>query len=344
MDGHTLIPAESSCNSLAGWYVDEYNMAQISLNLTDHEVTPIHVAFEEARKDAAELNLAVAGSEVVGLVPLAALLSAADYYCERENLFIVDERQRVMLAVQRLGLTSVAAFDVDARVIEYAVARQRREAGLVDEPLASKTVRAFVEVLGARTAAPGGGSASALAAAMGSGLGAMVGWMTFGWRKFEALDPTMRRLLPPLHGAMKALIPCVDADTDAFTDYMAAMKMPKGDGPDSAEGAARAAAMQAGLKTAIEVPLNVMRLGDRAWDAMLEMAAVGNFGSKSDLQVGARLLEVGIWGAFMNVRINLKDVADDAYTARVEGEGAALAARAKEMMAKTLAALEEREE
>ena len=121
------------------------------------------------RRVKTELKLAVVGSEVVGLVPLAALLAAADYYAEREGLFLVDERQRVTLAVQRLGLASVAPFDVDARVIEYAVAAQRRKAGCVDEPLASKTVRAFVEVLGARTAAPGGGSASALAAAMGSG-------------------------------------------------------------------------------------------------------------------------------------------------------------------------------
>merc|ERR1719336_2666406 len=124
--------------------------------------------------------------------------------------------------------------------------------------------------------------------------------MSYGNRKFQNLDGTMRKLIPPLHHAMKDQIPLIDADTDAFNDYMTALRMPKGDSEDSKEGKARLATMQAGLKVAIEVPLTTMRTGDRAWDAMVEMAKTGNIGSKSDLQVGARALEVGIWGAYQN--------------------------------------------
>jgi len=266
-------------------------------------------------------------------------MSAADYYCKKEGLFIVDEGQKVRLVVERLGLGSVAPFKPQERIIEYIIKRKPEEV----EPLASKTVREFIEVLGARTAAPGGGSASALMAAMGSGLGAMVGWMTYGSRKFESLDTTMRGLIPPLHHSMKDQIGNIDADTDAFTDYMVAMKMPKGDGPGSAEAKARDAAMQAGLKTAIEVPMTVMRVGDKAWDAMLEMSKVGNMNSKSDLQVGARALEVGIWGAYQNVLINMKDIKDDEYKGRITKEASGMADRAKTMMEAVLKGLDDRD-
>lgn len=322
-----------------GWYVDEYNLAQVSVNLTDIDVTSFHTAFEECVRISKDIGVAVAGSEVVGLVPLEAMMSAADYYCKKEGLFIVDEGQKVRLVVERLGLGSVAPFKPQERIIEYIIKRKPEEV----EPLASKTVREFIEVLGARTAAPGGGSASALMAAMGSGLGAMVGWMTYGSRKFESLDTTMRGLIPPLHHSMKDQIGNIDADTDAFTDYMVAMKMPKGDGPGSAEAKARDAAMQAGLKTAIEVPMTVMRVGDKAWDAMLEMSKVGNMNSKSDLQVGARALEVGIWGAYQNVLINMKDIKDDEYKGRITKEASGMADRAKTMMEAVLKGLDDRD-
>ena len=156
-----------------GWYVDEYNMAQISFNLLDFDVTPVHVAYESVVEEAKELGLAVVGSEIVGLVPKQALMQAADYYLEREGLFVPDEGQRVRLAIERLGLNSCGAFKPEERVIEYMCKDDS------EEPLASLSVRDFVEILGARTAAPGGGSAAAVCASMGSGLGAMVGWMTY---------------------------------------------------------------------------------------------------------------------------------------------------------------------
>ena len=182
-------------------------MAQISFNLLDFDVTPVHVAYESVVEEAKKLNLAVVGSEIVGLVPLGAMKEAAEYYMEQEGLFLPDEGQQVRLAVERMGFNSCAPFEPSERIIEWMC----KDADA--EPLASLSVRGFVEELGARSAAPGGGSAAAVAASMGAGLGAMVGWMTYGSRKWEDLDATMRRLIGPLDEAMKQLIPTIDADT-----------------------------------------------------------------------------------------------------------------------------------
>ncbi len=318
-----------------GWWVEEYGLAQVSINLEDFRTTPPHVAFEACVEGARALGLAVAGSELVGLIPLQALLQAADHYIAKEGLFILDERQKIRLAVERLGLSSVSPFVPGKRIIEHMIPKQD------DEPLASMSVRAFVEELGARSPAPGGGSASALVAAMGAALGAMVGWMTYGKRKFEAKDPVMRRLIPPLDEAMKALLPLIDKDTRAFDAYLAAVGMPK---ETADEKQARHAAMQAGLKAAVQVPLEVMRTADRCWDAMTEMARESNFASRSDLEVGARALEAGIWGASRNVAINLPEIEDEAFRCTTGDEAERLAARASSMRDSVLAALAARRE
>ncbi|MFA6233673.1 MAG: glutamate formimidoyltransferase [Bacteroidota bacterium] len=316
-----------------GWYVDEYNMAQVSMNLDNYKITPPHVAFEECVKDARELNLAAAGSELVGLIPLEAMLMAADFYIERENLFIIDERQKIRLAVERLGLNSVSPFVPEKRIIEYMIVNEG------SEPLASMSVRDFIELTGARTSAPGGGSASALIAGVGAALGAMVGWMTYGKKKFEEQDGAMRRLIPPLDNAMRKLIPMIDADTNAFNDYMAAMGLPK---ETAEQKSVRTAAMQAGLKKAVDVPLTTMRIVDTCWGSMEEMAAHGNINSKSDLEVGAKSLETGCWGAYKNVMINLGSITDEDFKLRVNGEAEAILAHAKEKCISVLSILEQR--
>jgi glutamate formiminotransferase / formiminotetrahydrofolate cyclodeaminase len=316
-----------------GWWVDEYNLAQVSMNLDDYTVTPPHVAFEECVREARALSVAVAGSEIVGLVPLKAILMAAEHYMAAENLFLVDERQKVRLAVDRLGLSSLAPFVPEKRIIEYMVGAKR------DEPLAGLSVRGFVEVLGSRTPAPGGGSAAALLASLGAALGAMVGWMTYGKRKFEEKDAVMRRLIPPLHQAMTELIPMIDADTRAFNDYLAALSLPRST-PE--EEAARLSAMEAGLKKAVEVPLTTMRLGDACWDALEEMAAHGNIASRSDLEVGARALEAGIWGAGRNVLINLDGISDEGFKTATRTAAEEMTERAQQRCVKVIKALEER--
>jgi glutamate formiminotransferase/formiminotetrahydrofolate cyclodeaminase len=315
-----------------GWWVEEYGLAQVSINLEDYRTTPPHAAFEACVERARELNLAVAGSELVGLIPLEAMLLAAEHYIRKENLFILDERQKIRLVVERLGLSSVQPFVPEKRIVEYMIPRED------DEPLASRSVRAFVELLGSRTPAPGGGSAAALIASMGAALGAMVGWMTYGKRKFEDKDAVMRRLIPPLDAGMRALVPMVDRDTRAFDAYLAAVGMPK---DTDEQRSARHAAMQEGLKAAVRVPLEVMRTADACWEAMGEMAAHGNLASRSDLEVGAKALEAGIWGAFRNVATNLPGIEDEAFRRETAEEAEALAARAallRDRVLKVLAA------
>jgi len=317
-----------------GWWVDEYNMAQLTCNLTNYIVTPPHILFEEVRKDAAELNIATAGSELVGLIPLEAMLMAADFYIEKENLFILEENQKIKLVIDRLGLNSISAFDPDKRIIEYIIKEEPAE------PLAGSTLRQFIEKIAARTSAPGGGSAAAAIAGIGAGLGAMVAQLTYGVRKFEHLDKDMRKIIPPLFDAAKSLIPMIDADTDAFNDYLEAVRMPK----DTAEAIAkRDDAMQDGLKSAIEVPLSTMKIGDAAWEAMIGIAKLGNIASASDIEVGARALEVGIWGAYRNVLINLPDIKDNSYKKAIKSEAEAIAARAKKNCDDILTILDNRQ-
>ncbi|HGY12481.1 MAG TPA: glutamate formimidoyltransferase, partial [Desulfobacterales bacterium] len=148
-----------------GWYVDDYNLAQVTVNLNNYNITPLHVLFEEVKKEAEKLNIAVTGSEIVGIIPLDAILMAAEYYIKKENLFVLEEDQKIRLVIERLGLNSVAQFNPKEKIIEYIIAKER------NEPLASLSVRQFIEEITSRSSAPGGGSASAAVAAMGAGLG-----------------------------------------------------------------------------------------------------------------------------------------------------------------------------
>ena len=316
-----------------GWFVDEYNMAQVTVNLNDYTVTPIHELYEAVKAEAAQLKVGVVGSEIVGVVPLEAIMMAAEFYIEKEDLFIIEEDQKVRLAIERLGLNAVAPFNPQDRIIDYIVAEP------VEAPLTSMRLRDFIKEVASRSSAPGGGSVSAQLAAIGAGLGSMVAKLTYGVRKFEDLDEKMRTIIPPLHRISNELIPLIDADTDAFADYMAALRMSRESGAEKAD---RHAAMQAGLKKAIQVPLSCMRLGDEAWDSMLEIARYGNPASKSDVQVGARALETGIWGAWQNVLINMADIEDDVYKATTLKEAQAIAGRAKNYCAQILEILEKR--
>ncbi len=313
-----------------GWFVDEYNLAQVTVNLTNYRATPPHVFFKAVQEEAEKLQVGVAGSEIVGLLPLEAMLMAAEHYIAKENLFIYEEDQKIRLVVDRLGLNTVAPFDPAAKIIEYRVAETPAE------PLAGSSVRAFIAQIGARTAAPGGGSASAAMAAMGAALGAMVAKLTYGVRKFEAVDHDMRRVIPPLHDAMQGLIPMIDADTAAFSDYMDGVRMPAG---TAAEKATRHNKMQAGLKTAVTVPLKTMQLGDSVWESLCAVARHGNPASRSDVEVGAKALEAGIWGAYRNVMINLQDIEDAAFKQSMRQAAEKLAQRAGEKCAEVLVLL-----
>jgi len=317
-----------------GWFVDEYNLAQVTVNLSNYRVTPIHQLFEEVKKEAAALKVGVAGSEIVGLVPLDAMLMAAEYYIAKENLFILDEDQKIRLVIERLGLNAASPFNPNEKIIEYRVASDP------EAPLAEMTLKDFIREVASRSSAPGGGSAAAAIAAIGAGLGAMVSKLTYGVRKFEAVDQQMRAIIPVLHDTVEQLIPMIDADTNAFNDYMEGLRMPR---ETEQEKKARFEKMQQGLKTAVQVPLATMRTGDAAWDAMCAVARHGNPASRSDVEVGARALETGIWGAYRNVVINLAGIKDSAYQDKTMAAAEALVERAAQKCNEVLNILAERD-
>ncbi len=177
------------------------------------------------------------------------------------------------------------------------------------------------------------------AAAIGVGLACMVGQLTYGIRKFENVDKKIRSAIPPLYEAVQKLIPMVDADTNAFNDYMEATRLPKN---TDEEKAIRKQAMQCGLKKAIEIPLATMKCADAAWEAMIEVAKYGNIASKSDVEVGARALEMGIWGAYKNVLINLTDIEDKLFNDQTTEKATDIKNRAVENMNIVLNILDKR--
>ncbi|XP_037552575.1 formimidoyltransferase-cyclodeaminase [Nematolebias whitei] len=316
-----------------GWYLEESNLAQVSTNILDFELTPLHTVYEEICRDAEELKLPVVGSQIVGLIPLKALLDAADFYINRDQLFIVEEEHKVRLVISKLGLDSLGPFNPKERIIEYMVRSQEGE-GLI-----SLSLRQFVHSVGARTAAPGGGSVSAAIAALGAALGAMVGQMTYGKRQFDNLDSVIRRLIPPFHQAMDELLLMVDKDTSAFNSYMTALKLPK----NSAEEIKRRnAAMQDGLKEAVLVPLALAERISVLWPSLREMVLYGNISCKSDAQVAAKALEAAVFGAYFNVTINLKDITDEAFNLTTKKRVSELLKEAKENVASILDAAEKR--
>ncbi|XP_075211989.1 formimidoyltransferase-cyclodeaminase-like isoform X2 [Lycorma delicatula] len=283
-----------------GWWLDEANLAQVSLNLLNYKVTPIHKAYEEVCKDANELNVAVVGSEIVGLVPLDSILQAAEFYIKKEKLFVLEEDQKVCLALSRLGLKD---FNPKKRIIEYCLVENNNS-----DSLLKLSAEKFIRVVGARTSAPGGGSVSAYVGALGAGLGTMVGLMTFGKKQWDAFDSTMRKLIPPLYDAMNEIMGMVDADTNAFNRYMEALKLPKS---TAEENKVRDDEIEKGLLEAIDVPLNLARKINTLWPILQELAKIANVQTGSDLQVGVRCLTVGVWGAYYNVIINLKQLKNE---------------------------------
>ncbi|NXP73942.1 FTCD cyclodeaminase, partial [Ramphastos sulfuratus] len=317
-----------------GWYLEEENIAQVSTNLLDFETTALHTVYEEVCRDAEALNLPVVGSQLVGLVPKKAILDTAEFYIKKEKLFILEEEQKIRLVVSRLGLDSLSPFHPRERIIEYLV-----QAGEVDEGLVAKPLGAFVRAVGGRSAAPGGGSVSAAAAALGAALGCMVGLMSYGKRQFEELDTIMRKLIPPFHQAMDELVAMVDADSRAFSSYMEAMKLPKGT-PEERER--RTAAMQQGLKTAVKVPCALAEKVSGLWPALKDLARHCNLACKSDIQVGAKMLETAVFGAYFNVMINLKDITDEKFKLAMSQKISGLLEEAKQGSTLVLALLDKR--
>jgi glutamate formiminotransferase/formiminotetrahydrofolate cyclodeaminase len=290
------------------------------------------MAFESAQNEARKLNVALAGSELVGLIPLNAILNAAEYYMKIEGLMILEEDMKIKLVVDRLGLNAITPFDPKKKIIEYMIEEN-------NEPLANLTLRGFIDEIGARTSSPGGGSAAAAIAAIGAALGTMVAQLTYGIRKFEAVDKEMRAVLPKMFETYKSLIPMIDKDTQAFDGYMEAMRLPK---ETEEEQKFRNNKMQEELKKAVEVPFGTMKIANSIWNEMKEVARFGNLASHSDVEVGAKALETGIWGAYRNVLINLPTIEDAEYKARIIAEAEKIVEEAKTETQEILNIIDER--
>ncbi|XP_006824669.1 formimidoyltransferase-cyclodeaminase-like [Saccoglossus kowalevskii] len=208
-------------------------------------------------------------------------------------------------------------------------------------PLISMSLKSFILNVGARSSAPGGGSAAAAIGAIGAGLGSMVGWMTYGNKKFHGLDKDMRAIIPSLHEAMHDLLPMIDADTTAFNQYMVACKLPKVTEEDKK---IREQCMQGAMKTAVAVPMHVAVTINKCWPSMKELANKGNIQCKSDIQVGARSLETALWGAYYNVMINLPQLTDEEFKNKAQTDIEEALKKAQDCCKEILAIVEERKE
>lgn len=302
-----------------GWYVDEYKRAQLSINLTDYNVTPPHVVLEATRKLAAERGLVVTGSEIVGLVPYAALYAAGQAYLKAQGKSPFVPLGDVLENAQfSMGLSDVSRFELDKKVLGMPQ--------LPENSLMTMTATDFVDEVSRGTPAPGGGSIAALAGALGAALASMVANLTQGKTKSAEEENTILHIAEQAQKAKDALVLAVDADTNAFNAYMDARRLPKNT-PE--EKAARNAAMQQGLKTAVDVPwataeacFSVMKVADQAM-------RYGNPNSLTDALVGLQMAFTGLRGGLWNVIINLKDIKDEAFNADMNAKCAALLAEAQ---------------
>lgn len=280
-----------------GWYLAEKNLAQVTVNILDYEVTPIHAVYEEVCKEAANLRIPVTGSELVGMVNREALLDVATFYIQRESLFVLEEDQKIHLAINRLGLNSLSPFEPSKRIIEYMIMQED------PNKLVKQSVAKFTRMVADRTTAPGGGSVGASVGALGAALAAMVSKLSFGKKAFEESDSLMRQLIPPLHQAVDRLLALVDDDTDAFTEYGLAVKMTAN---TEEEKQLREVAIEGGLRKAISVPLSLAEHISTLWAPLEALVSVYHLPTTSDLQVSVQCLKTAVWAAFYNVQINLQ--------------------------------------
>jgi len=297
-----------------GWFIDEYGVAQISMNLTDHHETPLHVVFDTICEEAETLGLRVTGSELVGLVPLDAMLMAGRHYLERMNKSAgVSEAEMVDIAVRSLGLRDVAPFDPAEKIVEY---RLRSTEGLRFLRIVD-----FLDETASESPAPGGGSVAALCGALGASLAAMVPNLSILWRSPQAFRDEMSSIAERAQEQKAWFAHAIDADTEAFNRVIAANRLPAG---TDAEKAAKAEALRDANRGATLVPLDVLRHTLEVFDLAEGSVAEGNPNSISDAGVAAVCALAAAHGAFYNVLINLNGITgDDAWVAdtRQEAEG-----------------------
>lgn len=313
------IPGKLKSLKAIGWYIEEYKMTQISMNLTNYQITPLHVAFEETRKCADDRGVRVTGSELVGLIPLQPMLDAGRYFIQQQGLSTgVSEKELINSAIRSLGLSELSTFDPNKKIIEY-ILRDKKQSRLVN-----LTVSDFANETASDSAAPGGGSISALAGALGASLGTMVANLSAikkGWEfRVGEFSPWAEK-----GQALKdKLLTLVDEDTRAFNAIMAAFGLPK----DNIEQiAARKIAIQDASKYATEVPFSTMQTAFECIPLLKEMANNGNPNSLSDIGVGALCIKTAVSGAWLNVLINAQGLDDKKWAETIVKEARKLLAK-----------------
>ncbi len=323
-----MLPGTLKSTKAIGWYIDEYGIAQVSMNLTNIGVTPLHVAFDEVCRAAAARGLRVTGTEIVGLVPKRSLIEAGRYFLHKQQRSSgLAEAEIIRMAIKSMGLDELKPFKPEEKVIEYIIA-EKNEKSLVE-----MTCRAFADETASESPAPGGGSISAYMGALAAALGTMVanlsshkaGWDD-RWQEFSDHADAGRAL-------QDQLIRLVDEDTEAFNRIMAALGMPKS---TDEEKAARRAALQAATLYATQIPLQTMKAAYATFDLLEAMARHGNPASVSDAGVGALAAEAGVQGAGLNVRINAAGLADREAAAALVAEASEIAAKAAARRAEIL--------
>ena len=336
-DGNPLMkPGTLKCTKAIGWYIDEYGIAQVSMNMTNLNVTPLHVAFDEVCRCAQARGVRVTGTEIVGLVPKKTLIDAGKYFLEKQHRSVgIPEEDILKIAIKSMGLDDLKPFNPREKVIEYLMedaAKAGKSAKLVD-----LTVKGFADETSRESPAPGGGTIAAYMGALGAALGTMVanlsahkaGWDE-RWQEFSdwaAMGQDM----------MRQLMQLVDEDTEAFNRIMAAFQLPK---KTDEEKAARSAAIQAATLYATEVPLRTMRAASQAFIICRAMAKEGNPASVSDAGVGALAARAAVLGAGLNVKINAAQLKDREKADKLVAEANALMAKANETEKEIMATVE----
>lgn len=332
-EGQTVwIPGTLKGCKAIGWYIEEYGIAQVSMNITDINTTPLHVAFEEVCRAAAARGLRVTGTEIVGLVPKRVLLETGRYYLEKQQRSLgISEDEIIKIAAKSLGLSDLKPFNPREKVIEFLM---EDEAVMAEkERLIRMTLKGFARETASESAAPGGGSVSAYMGALAAALGAMVANLSAHKRGWDDRWKEFSNQAVKGQDIMERLLKLVDEDTAAFAKIMNVFSMPKG---TEEEKAARAEAMEKATLYATQVPLRTMQTALEAMPLALEMARKGNPASASDAGVGAIAALAAVKGAQLNVRINAAGLKDRAMADSLTAEAEKIAKEAAEKEAEIL--------
>ena len=335
-DGNPVMkPGTLKCCKAIGWFIEEYGIAQVSMNMTDLSVTPLHAAFEEVCRAAEARGVRVTGTEIVGLIPKRALVEAGRYFLPQQNRSTgLSEREIIRIAIETMGLSTLKEFKPEEKIVEY-ILEAEQSAG--KRRLVDMTCEGFAEETASESPAPGGGSISAYMGALGAALGTMVANLSShkaGWdERWEFFSDWADKG----HALMSELLHLVDEDTEAFNRIMAVFAMPKS---TDEEKAARSAALQEATLYATEVPLRTMETSFKAFDIVRAMAEEGNPNSVSDAGVGALAIRSAVMGACLNVKINAAGLKDRQKAEALIARAEQIVAQAQKAEAEILAAVE----